>query len=643
MKEKLIYPGDGSNTPPKGLECFRSFSAGDYHSGPVVPYEGVHYARWVSTPETRAPITKLGGVRIHEVDVDYVVLLEPVGEAQGQGILECLGDTILHGKPGWTRTFRLMGDMSPMPAYVEWAKDIIMRFAERLACVNILGGVVISAGTYNRNANLIRALMECWCSQTNTFLMPYGEIGISLWELHRMSGLPITGIMYEEFVPPNQEIISQSFFPSCFRELLYAYQWVLKNSSGNLDGYVTYEQWATFFMTLDTVDITRGYDFPAITRDGVLAGFLTLWLCRFVFPRDRHVIRVEVFGMASYLATGTQISLAPAVLTAIHVGLGDIVNHSGGPSASTTMFPTSFFYGWIASHFRSTYVLNRIPPAVASIAELREIPEMIRIMGRMAADFIPRQARIFVRQEVNFTWRVFSPPYPVDGYLIDTRSITGILALSQESLGHMISLRHSIIPLRMGASLFAEPYNPHRFARQFGYDQSFSAFYDVPRRSANLGILSGYWAHHSSTGTSSRFRVPDLARVGRPLLYYGHHWHKSMHAYFSVGIEGLLRWNNTGSATRSVNISRDRLVDSGPTSENTVDVSRSAGKRPMSPSFSRDPKHPKFGTDRDGDLRTVLRTPSYSTLEHGKESESDTPGLERDEFSDITPGMCLLY
>ncbi|OAY77718.1 hypothetical protein ACMD2_26782, partial [Ananas comosus] len=95
----------------------------------------------------------------------------------------------------------------------------------------ILGGIVASRGKYSKNINIIKALVELWCSETNTFHLPYGEVGISLWEIRELSGLPIIGDMYDEYIPPNSELYNKNNYPNCVRELFDVYQWLMARSS----------------------------------------------------------------------------------------------------------------------------------------------------------------------------------------------------------------------------------------------------------------------------------------------------------------------------------------------------------------------------------------------------------------------------
>ena len=54
------------------------------------------------------------------------------------------------------------------------------------------------------------AMLESFLPQTNTFIVTNGEIGFSLKELSVITGLPILGKLYEEFMPIDSVLEEQS-------------------------------------------------------------------------------------------------------------------------------------------------------------------------------------------------------------------------------------------------------------------------------------------------------------------------------------------------------------------------------------------------------------------------------------------------
>lgn len=78
----------------------------------------------------------------------------------------------------------------------------------------------IWASQFNQpvDEDLLKTFIARWCPNTNTVVTCYGELGISLWDVYRITGLPIVGEMYNEFFPPNKIIMSKKL-PCSLRQL----------------------------------------------------------------------------------------------------------------------------------------------------------------------------------------------------------------------------------------------------------------------------------------------------------------------------------------------------------------------------------------------------------------------------------------
>nr|POF06562.1 hypothetical protein CFP56_17298 [Quercus suber] len=68
----------------------------------------------------------------------------------------------------------------------------------------------------------MQAFLECWCTATNTLHTSIGEVSISLWDLHLISGLPVYSSFYKEIVPNLKDILS---LPSCCHHLFAVKFW----------------------------------------------------------------------------------------------------------------------------------------------------------------------------------------------------------------------------------------------------------------------------------------------------------------------------------------------------------------------------------------------------------------------------------
>nr|CAD1831615.1 unnamed protein product [Ananas comosus var. bracteatus] len=177
-----------------------------------------------------------------------------VGDKSGAKDIHCLGLRILQGRPSW-RGFKTLGDRTALDVLVEWRDDVIRRFEGPLHSSDILGGIITFRDRYELDSRIFKGLIEAWCLETNTFYFPYGEVGISLWDINVLGGIPILGDMYEEFVPRNCDL---DMYDYCRRvnfnfginnynltSLLVVYEWLVAKNQGGVVYY--YNQWVDFW------------------------------------------------------------------------------------------------------------------------------------------------------------------------------------------------------------------------------------------------------------------------------------------------------------------------------------------------------------------------------------------------------------
>ena len=103
--------------------------------------------------------------------------------------------------------------------------------------------------TYDRDKDIIRAFCENWCPATNTLHLASGESSISLLDLHRLGGLPLHGLFYDEVIPCAAELTGSSdkkrFLPKCCEHLFVAYHFLREKK--HFDGRVLMEDWINFW------------------------------------------------------------------------------------------------------------------------------------------------------------------------------------------------------------------------------------------------------------------------------------------------------------------------------------------------------------------------------------------------------------
>jgi len=59
---------------------------------------------------------------------------------------------------------------------------------------------------YDKWPNIVRAICEYWCPETNSLHTLKGEVSISLLDIHGFLWLLLWGFLYDEIVPPSKEL-----------------------------------------------------------------------------------------------------------------------------------------------------------------------------------------------------------------------------------------------------------------------------------------------------------------------------------------------------------------------------------------------------------------------------------------------------
>ncbi|KAL0300052.1 UNVERIFIED_CONTAM: hypothetical protein Sangu_3142700 [Sesamum angustifolium] len=181
-------------------------------------------------------------------------------------------------------------------------------------------------------------------------------MSISLWDLHELVGLPMTGCLYDEVVPSALELTGvdenrERFIPRSSKYLLYAYH-LLQSADDNRCSHVSTDKWVKFWSKkatkyhpppprkekktirpksthnpLDDIAIHERWSTAeealfaklcikrSLKEEVYLAAYLACWLCVFVLPgKDVNSIRPSTFKMASLMANGRRVNLAIPIL-----------------------------------------------------------------------------------------------------------------------------------------------------------------------------------------------------------------------------------------------------------------------------------------------------------------------------------------
>ena len=121
----------------------------------------------------------------------------------GVGFFSCDGNN-------WVKPFQLCGRFSADSNWKSWTDRILLIGGVVLKEAGIFDAVRAFRETVTFFDEAFMAMLESFLPQTNTFVVTIGEIGFSLKELSAITGLPILGKHYEEFMPIDSVLDEQS-------------------------------------------------------------------------------------------------------------------------------------------------------------------------------------------------------------------------------------------------------------------------------------------------------------------------------------------------------------------------------------------------------------------------------------------------
>ncbi|KAH6815277.1 hypothetical protein C2S51_020097 [Perilla frutescens var. frutescens] len=465
--------------------------------------------------------------------VTKVWALQSAHHQQGDGadFLPFLGRQIVEGKARWHHKVEFLGESRHFDGYWEWTEDVLSRCSDKLHGAGIHDPVYASLFTYDRNTEVVKAFCEAWCPLTNTLLTSSGELSISLWDLHVMVGLPLTGLLCDEMVPRTDEL------------------------TGVNKRVEDHKEWTSSKRApLTELGVKENHQ-----NETYLAAHLACWLCSFVLPEgDGSLIRPSIFKIASIMASSERVSLAVPILASIYHGLNKIsslAKLSQGHSA----FPIHFVYGWMACYLRTHFDLEG----------KREAPRMVRYSGKGGARFYgPAEARKRVHRAELVSWHCIMPSGAEDFMFIDDENASDL------DRGLFMAIRSNFLAKRIDDHFIIEPYSPHRFSRQFGYQQMVPGVLTKDIREASLVDGLRYWRifliHRSIAKACFPSLFLNLKRF--PNVEYKKWWDRVFDNFLERNVE-LLAQPKPGGLLPS----REEVEEANPSSK---------GKRKVDPEAS---------------------------------------------------------
>ncbi|KAM1606964.1 hypothetical protein ACFX1Z_027601 [Malus domestica] len=329
-----------------------------------------------------------------------VLILNPSHHARYNHLasFKLIGDHIRSGSMAWNGTLSTTGEAVFDEFYWEWLEDVLSRSKDVLTNVGLYHAVYASLFSYDHHPSIIRAFFEHWCSATNTLHTAQRKISISLWNPHRIGGLPIQGKFYDQVVPSAEELslCNSRGLPTSCRCLFWAYHKLFHDAQGKSDArifsWIQFWYWEAMMYKkylkksgrnkttrpkgdsdpFGVIGSTRRRFFDELrvvedlgivsehVEESYLAVFLACCLCKFVFPTgDVNLVRSGVFKVASKTAAGESFSLVIPVLANIYNGLS-IVSNSANIEDRAAVLPYHYMYDWLGEYFGTHFSLSTL-------------------------------------------------------------------------------------------------------------------------------------------------------------------------------------------------------------------------------------------------------------------------------------------
>ncbi|CAA7392159.1 unnamed protein product [Spirodela intermedia] len=358
----------------------------------------------------------------------------------------------------WPPKVLFRGWRLPQAKWGQWVEKLKPIYRNLWKKARIYDAIMASVCGIRRDSAAIFALLECWCPETSTFVLPWGEVTLTLEDVTVLGGFPVQGepVRVGALSRDEEEILGK---------MVEEHKGFRRRSAKKAFHY----DWMNFYMA--------GATGGAAGDQAEHLAFLSLWLSRYVFPsRPYDTVARRVFPIAVRLAQGRKVALAPAVLAAIYRDLRELKQHavSGaatGPAVSWA--PLQVLQLWVWERFISLrpeqrpHFLHWDEPRAARWHCLDQKSKLTLV-------------RSVLESPDEFQWRPYTtnlddwghPSFYKDG---GEWAVVGSGPAMDDGDGISLFARF-LRPCELVGLDCIEPYSPQRVAMQFGLDQ------DLPGR-----------------------------------------------------------------------------------------------------------------------------------------------------------------
>ncbi|KAJ0229617.1 Serine/threonine-protein phosphatase 7 long form-like protein [Hirschfeldia incana] len=389
--------------------------------------------------------------------------------------------------PGWA---------SPSPNWVEWVDAMAETHASSWRKAGVYDAILASRYEIKKQDELMMALVEKWCVETNTFVFPWGEATLSLEDMVVLGGFSVIG--NNAMAPVKREEM---------KEVEEKMRKVKREIEGEFGKKCSVGLWMKEMMMKSRDEIEH-------------EGFLVTWLSRFVFPGSGDLVNDMLFPAAVQLARGVTLALAPAVLAGIFRDLGLLKEHLAGYGERETVVvksPLQFVQVWAYER-----IMELQPPGQPGQLSLGE-PRMARWHQHGGGQDLygyPENVRAVLdsTNRESFDFRPYTKPvsnFKFPRFYMEDNCWVHLHSDDK----NIVALGRCLRFCKLVGVNCIEPYYPHRVALQFGYDLDVPGVVSARNETPELA-----WKDYIRPIDGDMMYIPSRVSVGDVTVRYIRWW-----------------------------------------------------------------------------------------------------------------------
>ncbi|CAN7045048.1 unnamed protein product [Brassica oleracea var. botrytis] len=410
-------------------------------------------------------------------------------EAEDEQIVQSVDPEI------WTAKISFPGWASPSPNWIEWVNAMAETHATVWRKAGVYDAILASRYQIKKQDELMMALVEKWCIETNTFVLPWGEATVTLEDVIVLGGFSVIG--NNAMAPVKREEM---------KEVEEKMKKVKREIEGELGKKCSAGLWMKEMMKSGN----------EIEHEA----FLVTWLSRFVFPSSGDLVNDVLFPASIQLAKGVTLALAPAVLAGIYRDLGLLKEHLAGYGENDTVVvksPLQFVQVWAYER-----IMELQPPGQPGQLNPGE-PRMARWHQHGGGQNLygyPENVRAVLDSTTkeSFDFRPYTKPlhnFKFPRFYMEDNCWVHLHSDDKNIVAFGRCLRFCKL---VGVHCI-EPYYPHRVALQFGYDQDVPGVVSARNETPELA-----WKDYIRPISGDMMYIPARVNAGDVTVRYIRWW-----------------------------------------------------------------------------------------------------------------------